>query len=89
MHISKIKTEEDFNRFADIQYQRTHKLREIWQNTEEDEYRRERAFRLFSVMALRVTNLGQVLLKIRNKQTERFAETFEAGGVFIPKNNNN
>jgi len=64
MNIKNIKTRQEFYDFADIWYQRTHKLREIWQDKNQNTLKREKAYLLFKVMLKRVMQLTQVAIKI-------------------------
>lgn len=62
MRIKDIKTREQFYDFADVWYQRTHKLREIWQDVDQSEERKEKAFRLWYIMYNRVMKLVNATL---------------------------
>ena len=64
MRVENIKTRQEFYEFADIWYQRTHKLREIWQDKNQTTIKREKAYLLFKVMLKRVMQLAQVAIKI-------------------------
>lgn len=64
MKIDNIKTRQEFYDFADVWYQRTHKLREIWQDETQATVKREKAYLLFKVMLQRVMKLTQVAIKI-------------------------
>ena len=64
MKIDNIKTREEFYDFADVWYQRTHKLREIWQDETQATVKREKAYLLFRVMLKRVMKLAQIAIKI-------------------------
>ena len=64
MKIQEIKTRQEFYDFADVWYQRTHKLREIWQDETQTTTKRERAYLLFKIMFERVMKLAQVAIKI-------------------------
>lgn len=64
MKIENINTRTEFYKFADVWYQRTHRLREIWQDENETSIRKEKAFYLWDVMYKRVMKLVQVAIKI-------------------------
>ena len=64
MKQSDIKTREDFYKFADIQYQRLHRLRDIWQDETQTQERRQKALELWRVMVGRVLSLNQVAIEI-------------------------
>ena len=64
MKIYNIKTRQEFYDFADVWYQRTHKLREIWQDEKQAKAKREKAYLLFKAMLQRVMKLTQVAIKI-------------------------
>ena len=64
MKIDNIRTREEFYEFADVWYQRTHKLREIWQDKTQSTVKREKAYLLFRVMFKRVMNLSKIAMKI-------------------------
>ena len=70
MKIEDIKTRQEFYQFADVWYQRTHKLREIWQDQTQAKVKREKAYLLFKVMMQRVMKLTQVAIRI-NKPLPR------------------
>lgn len=64
MRAKDIKTQSDFYKFADIWYQRAHTLREVWQNEEETDKRRAKAFKLWAVMLNRVMKIASIAVKI-------------------------
>ena len=70
MRIEDIKTRQEFYEFADVWYQRTHKLREIWQDETQAKVKREKSYLLFKVMMQRVMKLTQVAIRI-NKPLPR------------------
>jgi len=78
MKIENIKTRTEFYVFADIWYQRAHRLREVWQNISETEERRTKAFRLWGVMFKRVLALNQIAINLNQVKPPK---TFEKGGV--------
>jgi len=59
-----IKTKEQFYNFADVWYQRTHKLIRVCQDENIDLVKREKACLLFNIMLKRVMKLTQVANKI-------------------------
>ena len=64
MKISDIKTKDQFYKFANVWYQRVHKLRIIWQDSKEDEKRRIKAFLLWDIMKNRVMKLVPIAIKL-------------------------
>ena len=64
MKAENIKTRTDFFEFADIQYQRTHSLRYIWQSNNEPMSRKTKAFRLWGIMFKRMLKLNQLAIKL-------------------------
>jgi hypothetical protein len=72
MKIENIKTINQFNDFADVWYQRTHNLREVWQNNDETLERRIKAFKLFHIMSIRVLNLVQFSMKLQQYNPKDF-----------------
>jgi hypothetical protein len=62
MNLQNIKTEAEFNQFADNWYQRVHRLREVWQNPLETRKRKEKAFVLWRIMFHRTMKLFQMAL---------------------------
>lgn len=64
MKIKSIKTRRQFYDFADIWYQRTHKLRMVWQDETQSEAKIAKAYLLFNLMLQRVMKLTQVAIKI-------------------------
>jgi len=71
MNILKIKTEKDFDIFANIQYQRTLNLSLAWKNIEKTKEYREKAFKLFLIMQKRVLNLVNMKIKITSKYKDK------------------
>jgi uncharacterized protein YhaN len=71
MKITNIKTSEEFYEFADIWYQRTHNLRRIWQNENETEKRRAKAFMLWLRMHNRVMKLVPLAIRINNPNNKK------------------
>ena len=78
MRLKDIKTEKDFWEFSDNWYQRTHRLREVWQNPREEESRKAKAFKLWLIMYDRVMKLVPIATKI---STHIPSNNFEKGGV--------
>jgi len=64
MKLESIKTKAEFYEFADIQYQRLHVLRCIWQDENELLEKRKKAFRLWGVMFKRLLKLNQIAIKL-------------------------
>ena len=67
MKISDIKTETEFYALADMWYQRTLRLRDIWQNDKESDRRRIKSFALFLIMQHRVMKLTQIAINQTKK----------------------
>jgi len=63
---------------GDIFYQRTHKLREIWQNELLPETKRGKAARLFFIMQNRVLNIAMQIYKARMPKAP---VKYEKGGI--------
>ncbi len=68
----------NFWEFADIWYQRAHKLREVWQNDVLPEAKREKAFRLWLVMFQRVQKLLPHAIKL---STPKIPAGMKPGGI--------
>ena len=64
MNIDNIKTKTQFWDFADIWYQRTIALAEIWQNPKEPENRRIKAMVLWKIMFERIGKITQIAIEI-------------------------
>jgi outer membrane protein assembly factor BamD (BamD/ComL family) len=64
MNLDNIKTITEFYEFGDIWYQRSHRLREVWQNKLETQERRGKAFVLWLKMYNRVMKLIPFATKI-------------------------
>ncbi len=64
MNVSDINNIHQFYEFADVWYQRTHRLREIWQNEDENVYKRVKAFLLYIEMYKRMMKLFQIAIRI-------------------------
>ena len=77
MKIENIKTRTEFYVFADIWYQRAHRLREVWQNISETEERRTKAFTLWLTMYNTVMKLVPIATKISQFKQPKFKN----GGV--------
>jgi hypothetical protein len=77
MKIDNIKTRTEFYEFADIWYQRVHRLREVWQNIRETDERRSKAFTLWLIMYDRVMKLVPIATKINQVKLPKF----EKGGL--------
>lgn len=60
----KIKDENEFWEFADNWYHRTHRLREVWQDVNESQCRRLKAFELWNVMYSRVMRLHSIAVNL-------------------------
>jgi len=71
MKLEDIKTETEFYEFADIWYQRSHRLRSVWQNTKETGERRKKAFRLWRIMYNRVMKLVHITTEMNLINPER------------------
>ena len=56
-------TRTEFYDFADVWYQRTHKLRCVWQDKNETNSRRIKAYYLWFLMARRVLHLADIAKK--------------------------
>jgi len=78
MKLKDIKTRTEFYEFADIWYQRVHRLKEIWQNVNNSEKRKIHAFALWFVMYKRVMKLVEIAIKINQYKT---SNNFEKGGL--------
>ena len=78
MRLKDIKTEKDFWELSDNWYQRTHRLREVWQNPREEESRKAKAFKLWLIMYDRVMKLVPIATKI---STHIPSKNFEKGDV--------
>lgn len=77
MKTDNIKTRTEFYEFADIWYQRMHRLREVWQNIIETDERRLKAFTLWWIMYNRVMKLVLIATKINQVKLPKF----EKGGL--------
>ena len=77
MKLENIKTRTEFYEFADIWYQRVHRLLEVWQDENETAERKEKAFRLWDIMKNRVLKLTQIAIKINQDKLPKF----KSGGV--------
>lgn len=78
MKLQNIKTRAEFYEFADIWYQRAHRLMEVWQNTEETDEKRLKAFKLWKVMYNRVMKLVPMAIEVNQPKNK---PKFESGGV--------
>lgn len=78
MKFSNIKTRTQFYEAANTQYQRTIKLAQVWQNPNKSDQQREKAFRLWCVMAVRTINLLNVACKINAVPAP---SSFKQGGI--------
>lgn len=75
----KIETKDQFFAVADIWYQRTIRLAEIWQTEEEiDPNRRAKAVRLWSIMAARMAKVTQKAIEI---STPKSPANFKPGSI--------
>ena len=79
MKHSDIKTQEQFYEMADVHYQRTIKLREVWQNENETVERRLKAQNLFVISSLIVIKLSQIAIKF----SQPMPTTFKSGGMTL------
>jgi len=55
---------QEFYQVSENWYQRTHKLRRVWQNKENSLQKRVKAFYLFQIMMKRVLHCTQIAIKI-------------------------
>lgn len=76
MKLSDVKTLDDFFEFGDIWYQRAHDLRVIWQDENEPEETRQKAYKLWLIMYNRVVNITPLGYPVRP-----MARGFAVGGV--------
>jgi hypothetical protein len=60
-------TREEFYTIADNWYQRAHNLRRVWQNESETAERKEKAFRLWTIMYARVMNCFELSKRMQPK----------------------
>ena len=82
MKIKNIKNKVEFWEFADIWYQRSHQLREIWQNDSEPTERREKALKLWLVMYRRVMKVSRFGLTLMQAPMPK---NYKPGGIIAPK----
>lgn len=80
MKLSEIKTRKQFDDYADVWYQRSHKLRYIWQNPEETEQRREKAKRLWNVCYKKVMICVHISIKLNQ---HIHPNDLEKGGIIF------
>ena len=78
MKIKDIKTEKQFYEFADVWYQRVHKLRRIFENKEEAKEKRDKAQKLYLIMFIRVMELFNIA-----KRINVFKPKHNKGGIAI------
>lgn len=64
MKITDIKTKDQFYKFADVWYQRSHKLRRVFQDENETPKRIVKAYILWSVMGMRISKLFEIAKKL-------------------------
>lgn len=64
MNIKDIKTQKQFYEFADVWYQRVHKLRAVWQDESKPIAQRGKAYALFQIMVSRVLKLHSIAIKL-------------------------
>jgi hypothetical protein len=64
---------------ADVHYQRTIKLREVWQNENETVERRLKAQNLFVISSLRGIKLSAMAIKL----SQPMATTLKTGGMTL------
>lgn len=77
MRFEDIKTEDQFWEFANNQYDRMHKLREVWQDFGETYKRREKAHKLWYIMSQRVKRLATIWASIRYNKLKDFEVNHE------------
>lgn len=70
--IKELKTRDEFIKFADVWYQRTHKLRKVWQDENETNERRVKGLKLCAEMYLRVMYLADIAIKINQPKVVRY-----------------
>ena len=70
MKIENIKTMQEFYDFADVWYQRTHKLRSFSQDETQTTAKREKAYLLFNIMSERVMRLTQVAIEVNETRPQ-------------------
>lgn len=68
MRFEDIKTENQFWEFANTQYFRLHNLREVWQNPNETDKRKEKAYKLWYIMEVRVGRLTMIGSRLMSKK---------------------
>ncbi|MFL1896806.1 DUF1778 domain-containing protein [Aquimarina sp. 2-A2] len=76
MRAKDIKTKDQFYAFADVWYQRSQKLRDVWQNEEQPRAKREKAFHLWKIMFDRVINLTRVAIIFDKHKPEYSDEVY-------------
>lgn len=73
----------ELERIAENWFQRAHKLREIWQDEQTPQIKKEKAFRLWVTMTTRVLRAGHALSEYRIKKNAIIK--FPAGGLLAKK----
>jgi len=72
MKIENIKTITEFYEFADIWHQRSHRLREVWQNIINTDEQRAKAFTLWLIMYDRVMKLFAIATRTNQVKPPKF-----------------
>ena len=62
MNLKKITKRDEFWEFAEVWYQRSHRLRHIWQCDTETKSRRDKAHRLWVIMLERMRKILQIAI---------------------------
>jgi hypothetical protein len=78
-----ITTKKEFWEVAENWYQRTHKLREVWQDFEASDKRKVKAFYLWNIMAQRMLNINQKAIEITQPKPPK---DFPKGGIVAKLN---
>ncbi len=81
MQFKNIKTEKQFWNLAENWYQRTHRLREIWQNSKETETRKSKALRLHLIMVHRMLTITRVATFLQQIKSARKTYPYQKGGI--------
>jgi hypothetical protein len=74
----KITTEKELWVVAENWYQRTHKLREVWQDYDASDKRKVKAFYLWNIMAKRMLNISHKAFEISQPKPPKY---FPKGGI--------
>ena len=78
LRLDSIKTRSALHEVADNWYKRTHNLRMVWQNEQETEQRKTKAFALFLLMSKR---LHSILLILNKLDGEMIGKNFVKGAI--------